>query len=657
MTAHWPITNMSIRDTGRKEALVEHEDILFAEELLRLLALSASASRLYPPSSPMPEQAIAKFVDRSNEIVEALGTIQLGVNPDGFIMGNDTLTGTQAQMAWLAETLHSMQVGQLIVSSGVTHDEVRAFVHVVNSDPVSVRQRGVRSLLTGAGVTHIAVIEVTLRSSTEEGILGLDLTSAPIAEISQEAVAAVELWSDSARSGSGRDDLREAIDRLEAAARDLALTRIAAALMQVDEHTRLKLIGMSLELDLSGRRMTGLHNVLSRLQPSALARLLTLAATSVPTDPARMVSALELPPSLMDQVFQLLSPSPRSEEECGVPEDPEIEEIARVMASQDNYSDIQQLSAKSSAIATSKALQTTVAISRITPSADSVIAIGEALVPAARQGSFNAVREAINRLDELASIPALALEIEQAKSKMHDPEILLDLCRATSSNADAAMAGEILRLGGAAGAEVLLLFLGETNDHTRSLFRPVARTMGEQLLTAAGRLVKTGDAPALLGILKALSLMADDRSVPVIVQAMNHLDAQVRRTAVTTLADMPGSKSKSALAGAASHWDPETRRFAIREIARAKATEAIPALVRILLDINIFERNHELKKEVIKCLESLGSPEAQRPLKLLANRRFVFGRQNKELRYLANQALARISETLDRDKGANIDER
>jgi len=631
-----------------KEVLVEHEEKNFAEELLRLLAISASASRLYPPSSLIPEKAIARFVDRSNEITEMLGTIRLVINPGGFTMGEDTLAEMQNQVTCLAETLHSMQVGQLIIASNITRDEAQAFVHVLNSDPVSVRQRGVRSLLTGAGVTHIAAIEVTLRASTDQGIIGLDLTSASLADIARETVTAVEVWADSTRSGSGRDDLSEAIDRLEAAARDLALTRIASALMQIDENTRLKLIELSLKPDLSGRRMSGLHDVLSRLQPSALARLLTLAAKSVSSEPTRLAGALQLPPSLMNQLTQLLSPSPRSEAECGVPEDPDIQEMARLLATEKNFSDIRQLSNRSLSLASSKALQTTIAISREAKSADSVRAIGEALVPAAREGSFNAVREAINRLDELASVPALALEVEQAKFKMQDPEILLDLCRAASGNADAAMAGEILSMGGAIGAEVLLLYLGNADDRQRSLFRPVARTMSEQLFAAASRLVRTGNAPSLIDMLKTLSLMADNRSVPVIVQAMNHLDAQVRRTAVTALADLPGDKSRSALAGAASHWDPETRRFAIREIARAKVTEAIPALVRILLDINIFERNHELKKEAIKCLESLGSPEAQRPLKLLANRRFVLGRQNKELRYLANQALVRISDTLDR---------
>ena len=57
-------------------------------------------------------------------------------------------------------------------------------------------------------------------------------------------------------------------------------------------------------------------------------------------------------------------------------------------------------------------------------------------------------------------------------------------------------------------------------------------------------------------------------------------------------------------------------------------------LLRILEDINVFERNHELKKEVIKSLESLGSPEAIPVLRRWANRKFVFGRKNKELRFL-----------------------
>ncbi|MDZ4064058.1 MAG: HEAT repeat domain-containing protein, partial [Coriobacteriia bacterium] len=121
-------------------------------------------------------------------------------------------------------------------------------------------------------------------------------------------------------------------------------------------------------------------------------------------------------------------------------------------------------------------------------------------------------------------------------------------------------------------------------------------------------------------------------------------DADVRRTAIAALAGTPGMESRAALSKALGHWDPETRRFAIHEIGRVGAVETLPALVRILEDINVFERNHELKKEVIKSLESLGSTDALPVLRRLAGRRFLFGRKNKELRFLAQRAVENLAQ-------------
>ncbi len=634
---------------------MENEGQPRAEELLRLLASSANTSRLYPASSSLPGEAIDKFVNRSNEVTAALGSLRFVIEPHGFTAGDDALATGQNQVTWLAETLHAMQVGQLVLAPGITCGEAQAFVHVINSDPVSVRQRGVRTLLAGAGVTRIAVIEVSLRTSDEAGILGLDLANVPLEDIGREALAAAETWARTADEGAGHDDVHAAIGRLEEATRDIAAARVAEALLQLDEATRLNVLTLSLKADSSGRRMRGMFDVVARMRPTALARLLALVAARADVEPLRLMGVLELPAEVLGQLSILLAPSPRSEAECGVPEDPCVYDMAREVAEEESPGELQrQVALASPTLASGRALQTTVAISRSAPTPEAVRAIGEALAPAARDGAFEAAREALRRLDELAAIPALALEIEQARVRLQDPGVLTDVCRAPMTNADAAMAGEIIKVAGVAGAEALLSFFLEANEVQRSLFGPVIRSIGEPLLTAAGRLIRTEDSPAVIEIVRMLPIVGDRRAIPVITQALENLDAEVRRAAVTALADMPGGEGRSSLASAVSHWDPETRRFVIREIGRAKAIEAVPALIRILEDINFLERNHELKKEVIKSLESLGSTDAQRVLRRWANRRFVFGRKNKELRFLAQRALAHMPGG-DRDEDKGVD--
>jgi HEAT repeat protein len=592
-------------------------------------------------------------VSRTNAVTTSVGPVRYLVDPHAFRIGDDTIAEGVGQVTTFAEQMHAMQVGQIVIAPDLTHEEVLAFLGVANSEAATIRQQGVRAALSDAGVRRIAVIEVTLRASEEEGIMGLDLMAAPLDEIGTEAMNAAEHWYESAGEGSGEDDVAEAIDRLEDAAQDLASQRVAEALLRLDEDSRKRILAYSLRADASGTRMSGMMDVIARMNPSALARLLTLVAAQASTDATRIASAMELPPEVAEQVMMLLAPSPRTEAECGVPENIDTSNLASEVEAESDTDEIdRQVSLAAPSLASGKALSTTVAVSRSRPTEESVEAIGDALPAAARDGAFSATREALRRLDEMSSDPALALAIENARGKLADPEILRDVCKAPLNDADAAIAGEILGAAGTAGADALLAYYVEADENAQSLMRPVVRGMGEPLLQVASRRMRTDDSQHAKAILAVLPMLGDRRAVAVINQGLEHLDADVRLAAVRGLADTPGDAGKQALAKALGHWDPETRRFVIREIGRVKAHEATRGLVRILEDINVFERNHELKKEAIKSLESLGSPEAIPVLRRWANRKFVFGRKNKELRFLARQATMRL-EDASRQQGVD----
>lgn len=633
---------------------METEGHPLAEEVVRSLAGAANAARLYPPSSELPAAAVAKFVERANEVTGSVGPLRYRIDPHEMKIGETPIGVGQNQMTVFAETLHAMQVGQLVIAPGMTSQETVAFITIVNAEPSAVRQQGVRALLVRAGVTHMAVIEVTLRSSDEEGLLGLDLTSAPLEDIGRETLAAAEQWSRTAGEGEGVDGVKTAIGTLEEATRNIAAQRVAEALLRLDEATRMRVFALSLRADSTGKRMTGMFDAIARMNPSALARLLTIVAASAGTDPSRLAGAMELPPEVAEQVAMLLAPSPRTEAECGVPAEVSVGAINEDLSVDEDRRDLQrQMTLSSPTLASGRALATTVAVSRTKPGLEAVAAIAEALPRAARDGAFQSTREALRRLDELEADPALALEVERARNTLQDPEVLADVCHAPLSDSDAAIAGEILKAAGAAGGEALLGFYLSAQEPQRSLFGPVVRSMGEPLLNAAGRRMRTDDSNTVIGIVKMMPMLGDKRAIPVLTQALDNLDASVRRAAVSALADFPGGDGKSALAKALSHWDPETRRFVIREIGRVHANEALPALVRILEDINFLERNHELKKEVIKSLEALGSPKALPVLRRWAGRRFVFGRKNKELRFIARRAVDKLSAEELRNKGVD----
>lgn len=617
------------------------------EEAVRLLAAATAAARLYPASSSLPREAAERFSERANELAAA-GPLRVNVEPHGFHVGGTLLAG-QSQAAPFAEALHAMQVGQLIIAHGVSVAETLAFVSIANSDPVLIRREGgARAALASAGVAHVAVIEVSLRASDEEGILGLDLTSAPLEEIAAEVVSSVERRAREAMNGPASDEVAEAISRMEDATRTLAQERIAEAMLRLDETSRMRVLGLSLKADTQGSRMDGMLKVIARMRPAALARLLRLVATQANADPRRIAAAFELPPETAKALSLILQQNPSFEPDFGIPPEEQARELARVLSVEEDSHDLdRQIAVAAPALSAGRALATTTAISRRSPTEATVQAIAEVLPQAARDGSFMMVREALRRLDEIAAEPALSQAVAAARSALADPAVLADVCRATVTDADAAIAGEILTAAGPSGADALLDAYVRLPQPKRALLRPVLRGLSEGVLGAARLHIRSSDARLAVAVLRTLPELGDSRAVPVIADALDSLDEQVRFAAVTALASMRVPEASSALARALNHREPETQRHAVREIARIRLQEAVPMLARALEDLNVLQRTYETRKEIIGALESIGTPEAEKALRRFAQRTVGLGRKTRELR---NRAV-RVADELAGNRG------
>ncbi|TLM76276.1 MAG: HEAT repeat domain-containing protein [Actinobacteria bacterium] len=629
---------------------MERESLARPEEMLRLLASAADAARLYPPASELPRQAVARFVTFANATTSASGPVRFTIDPHGFRLGEREIAGGVSHVVSLAEALHRLQSGQLIVAPDLTDEETATFLATCAQDPQEVRSAGgLRAALGAAGVARIAVIEVSLRASSEEGLLGVDLAAAPLDEIAEETAAAADRWARAAASGQAVDEMAASLESLEEATRDIAMQRVAQALLRLDEPTRERVLAASLAPAPGGERMKGMLGVVARMNPAALARLLALTAARVNAAPERVAMALDLPPEALKMVMELLKPSPRSEADCGVPPDVDTSHMAADIAETDDRSDLdRQIAISAPALASGKRLVADVRLSHKSPDLDTVTAIGHALPGAARDGALVEVREALRRLDELREDPVLTEAVDRARATLADPVMLRDLCRAPLTDADAAVAGEILSAAGPAGAQALLEVYLHTDEFRRSLMRPVLRGMSDQVLSVAGRMLRTADTQTAAAVLGTLSHLGDRRVLPVIATALENVDVNVRAAALRALADTRLDEAVTALEKALGHWDPASRRHAARELGRICAESAVPALSRVLDRIQLFERNYELKKEVIASLEAIGSAKALPALRRIAKAGWPFGRKRKELRFLARNAMARLE---DRERG------
>jgi len=367
----------------------------------------------------------------------------------------------------------------------------------------------------------------------------------------------------------------------------------------------------------SGKPMQGMLDAISRMQPAALARLLKLVATGAGEAPDALLGMVNVPPEIARELAELLRPAAQSDADRGVPAEADAPGIVAQVA---EYDDSDQLRVESLVRASTpsqlaaRALDTTLQVARSRPTPESVQAIGDAVRVALSRQVYHELGAAFALLGELAPEPALGASVTTVRASL--AEEILDAYVGAPSDARVYLSAEMSRLG--------------------ELIGPVA-----------ARALRTGDPERSSAVVQLLVSLRDKRLTSVISQALDHLDSNVRAAAVTALADVPGPESASMLQRALVHWDPETRRVAAREIGRAGRTETLPALLKLLEEMYLFERNYELKKEVLKSLEIMRPAQARSVLARMANRRFVIGKKTRELRYLAQRTLALLGESED----------
>ncbi|MHB1342157.1 MAG: HEAT repeat domain-containing protein [Coriobacteriia bacterium] len=591
------------------------------EELLRLLAAAANAVRLYPESSQLRDEAVTRFANAGRALA-AQGTVQLRVDRERFLLGDVGIGSPGTAVGSLAESLHALQIGQLIVAPGVTPAEAAAFLGVLGVDSKALRASGgMRKALVEAGVSNIAVVEVTLRASTEEGLAGLDLTAAPLDEIGSEVAAAAGRWADAvATGGPGTDEMAIAIDNLEAAAQDLASRRVAEALLHLDEASRIRIMEAALAADSSGARMDGMLDAIAKMPPAALARLLRLVADQSDTDASSLLGALEIPPEVARELAVLLRPSPQSDSERGVPEAPDVPGIVADVAESDEGDQLRieaLMREYTPANVASRALSTTLQVTQGHPTDETVQALGDAMRASLRVASYEGLGGAFAVLQDLGRRPELATAVSAVRAPL--VEQIIDAYSVAPEGARDALASQLAR-------------------------------MSESVGPVAGRVLREGDPTKAAAVVRLIATAGDKRLMPLISQALDHLDISVRTSAITALADAHSVESTALLQRALTHWDPETRRIAAREIGRGGFLETVPAMLRILEEVYLFERNYELKKEVLNSLGILRPTQAIPVLTRLGGRRLVIGKKNRELRYRARQTL-KLLQTASTDEG------
>ncbi|MDO8847001.1 MAG: hypothetical protein Q7W51_01245 [Coriobacteriia bacterium] len=137
------------------------------EAVIRSLTTAAKTLRLYPPSSPIPTQAMQTATDALAGVLEAQPTLPLVVAREGFSFRGAPVNTAGA--VDLANLLTSHGVAQVDFLPGCTTTELSAFMDVVLRDPAEVLAGGgAAAALAMAGAANIVVSEVVLTTVAAE---------------------------------------------------------------------------------------------------------------------------------------------------------------------------------------------------------------------------------------------------------------------------------------------------------------------------------------------------------------------------------------------------------------------------------------------------------------------------------------------------------
>ncbi len=621
-------------------------DIHLAENAVRRLASAAGSARLYPAGSPMTWAAVDRFVEAALGCTSAMGPVRFIVDPKGLRLGDIPVAEGHAAVGTLAETLYGHQAGQLILGQQVSADEALAFVDTIDQEPLAVRAAGgLRAALSARGVTHLGVVELTLRTSETDGLGGMDLTLATPEVMAPALSDAAATWRFTAAAGAGRDEVSEAVGRLEHATRSLAEDRVASALLMLPERERVDVLEAALVADRTGRQMDGVLSVVVRLSPAALARLLAMYAAGSNDRLTYALQTLRIPPEAAEALHTMLSTPPEPSPMVGTADSEDPARLAAEALAEEPDDAVARwrlVNSATPADSAARALDATVAVVRKRPGNDSVAAVGVAMSAAMKAGAWRAAYRGAATLQELAgSHPGLAAGVVRASGALDDPPALV--AAAVAATTDTPGAGDLIAVAGQPGAEALIVaYASNPSPAGRARLAAVGSRLGDSLAVAATRRVKDADSATTTAIIELLTQARTRGSAAAIARALDHVDPAVRTSALQALSVCPDPDAVRLQLRAMEHWDPATRRVAARELGRRGMEQAVDPLVRILWKRQLFERNYELRKQAISSLVAIGSPSALPGLRRMASWRFVMDRRGRELRFLARKAVAEL---------------
>jgi len=133
------------------------------EPIVRGLTAAAKALRLYPPTSPIPRQAVEAAGASLSTFLASEPVLSFKVVRDGLAWDGATVAPGAPGATELADSLRDHGVAEISFLPGVTTDDLLTVLAAALEKPEALRERGgIAAVLLSAGVESVRTAEVSL---------------------------------------------------------------------------------------------------------------------------------------------------------------------------------------------------------------------------------------------------------------------------------------------------------------------------------------------------------------------------------------------------------------------------------------------------------------------------------------------------------------
>lgn len=640
------------------------------EDIVRGVAAAGKALRLYPATSPIPQQSIDRAHLAIGRFLAGADILSLTVARDGLEYRGEPISSGVPGVTDITAALRSHDIAEISFLPGCTSDELITLLSLLLSDPDDVRnQGGLASALVISGSNNIRVSEVRLQIAEETPVRS-DADEAEFLKALAEDSGRLATWMMAAAS-SDSVTYAEGLTELAAAAGPDGLHRLqenlaAAFLLQSSEskdvflevamgdgHNR-DLLGETLgflrDTDIAIAVTEGLYgkNMLS----------LSSALTHLPIE--HRLDAIR------QSVNQLLAESSRSSKEVSFLEHmmsarslgkPEISLVERDssyqrVAALANMTTEEILDIRDTTLASSKSAfvhGVTVMLTLLDQQTDFALYCENldgltALVPALLdEGDFDQALRIMRELHlrserSIQPWPELSDRLFTAISKaLPERSMQVILNSVIADETHLRDAKELVGLAGASAANTLTgagIALGEPG------LRAAEAIVGRRLLDLLTALASSTPWHHLAPVVHRLARDGGPRSLQVIKVLANNPGEQIRREVACGLAETNIDSALEILGAMIKDGSPEVAITAVRSLARNGSPHAVSNLVKTLEAIDIDAKDFLLAREIIGALARVDAIEATEALTRLSRRKALIKRGHfSEIQELVRQAL------------------